>query len=442
MSLSDVLNISITRSTTSVTKQGFGITLILSPNANIANRVGTYSSAADVAAAVCGGTASAEYLAALTLFSQNPAPTKCMLGAMQGNKILTGNKGTWTSLGSIACSVNGTPVSASFTTDRPTTMAAFLTQLKLLTTLVDTSSAYNSSNDILTIVPKTGVVLAITGITLTTGGGTETTPVLTASATENADTALTNIQLVDDTWYMVVYPSHETTPFTQTLKAAAWVEAAAKFFATAQNDANIVNTTPDTASLPALLQAAGYARTLPMYSGVANTVYSEAAPLGVMATRIPGTYTLNFKTLAGVTADALTETQYTVGIAKNCNVYQTVGGVSIFQPGCVADGEWADVIVGCDWIKANLCTNIFSKLVNNDKIPYTDGGIAVIEAEIRGVLQAAVDNGFLASYTVTVPLAANITTNDKNLRQLNGVSFTGKLAGAIHSATITGTVTV
>ena len=44
-------------------------------------------------------------------------------------------------------------------------------------------------------------------------------------------------------------------------------------------------------------------------------------------------------------------------------------------------------------------------------------------------------------YTVNVPLAANISANQKATRILEGVTFTARLAGAIHVVDIKGQLT-
>jgi hypothetical protein len=82
-------------------------------------------------------------------------------------------------------------------------------------------------------------------------------------------------------------------------------------------------------------------------------------------------------------------------------------------------------------------------LVNLAKIPFTDAGIAIVENEIRAVLNQGVQNGFLAANPapiVRVPLASEVSTNDKANRILPDIYFEGTLAGAVHGVTIQGVV--
>jgi hypothetical protein len=80
--------------------------------------------------------------------------------------------------------------------------------------------------------------------------------------------------------------------------------------------------------------------------------------------------------------------------------------------------------------------------MNAAKVPYTDPGIGQIDNAVRGCLRLSVQDGFLTdSYTVVVPTAASQAPVDKAARILRGYSFTAPIAGAIHVAYITGTLT-
>ena len=155
--------------------------------------------------------------------------------------------------------------------------------------------------------------------------------------------------------------------------------------------------------------------------------------------------------VTGRDTDLLENTEYAIAFQP----YQTESSVEIpvTQNGKVAAGEWIDVIRFRDWLQEEITVNVFNALINRDKIPYTDEGIAVIEAQIRKALQLGVRRGGIApdeydedgntnlGYTVEVPLAASISANQKASRVLNDVKFTARLAGAIHVVKITGSLT-
>jgi hypothetical protein len=131
--------------------------------------------------------------------------------------------------------------------------------------------------------------------------------------------------------------------------------------------------------------------------------------------------------------------------ADNVNFYHTIAGVNITEEGESASGEFIDVTQGVDWLAQRLQERIFGKLANAKKIPFTDPGIQIVEAEVRAQLQEGINVGFLAADpvpVVTVPLAADVSATDKGNRLLPDVEFQATIAGAIHSLEITGSVTV
>ena len=127
--------------------------------------------------------------------------------------------------------------------------------------------------------------------------------------------------------------------------------------------------------------------------------------------------------------------------------------MSITQNGKVAAGEWIDVIRFRDWLQEEMTVNIFNALVNSDKIPYTDTGIAIIENQMRAALRLGQTRGGIApteydedgnenlGFTIEVPLASSISANTKASRILEDVKFTARLAGAIHAVDIKGSLT-
>jgi Protein of unknown function (DUF3383) len=257
-------------------------------------------------------------------------------------------------------------------------------------------------------------------------------------------TDLNNINNLNLDWYAIVC----TDRTTSVVKAvAAWTESMPYIFGTASNDTNIINQAlgTDTTSIAAFFQNQGYIRSFVLYNEDAPTEYAEAAWFGKVLPLIPGSETWKFKTLAGVTASNLTDNQSANALAKNCNTYEFIGGVSITQNGTMAQGEYIDTVRGIDWLKSTIVTNVYGLLVNSIKVPYTDQGITSIQAQVQKALDLGVSNNFLSDNpppVVTVPLAANVPTIDKTNRVLNNVVFTATLAGAIHSVNITGTVSV
>ena len=159
----------------------------------------------------------------------------------------------------------------------------------------------------------------------------------------------------------------------------------------------------------------------------------------------PGSITWKFRELAGIAAVPLTATHRVNLVAKNANFNQDVAGANIMAEGTTADGDFIDVQRGIDWLDDDMSKAVFIVLKAAEKVPFTDPGVAVVQAEVLASLQRAVDRTILAADpapVVTVPLVADIATVDKAARTLPDVKFTGTLAGAIHKAIIDGVVSV
>jgi hypothetical protein len=261
--------------------------------------------------------------------------------------------------------------------------------------------------------------------------------------------AMTAIRNYNDEWYGLVITSRVEA---DVLAVAGWVETQIKIFGTSSDDIGILDA-GDVGDIVSQLQDLGYARTFAFYHDEVDQ-YVEAALFGKQLPKDPGTESWKFKTLAAVTADQLTESQALAALDKGANLYQSIGGVSITREGNMVEGEFIDIIHGVDWLQARMTERIYSRLVNLPKVPYTDGGIAVVESEIRGQLQDAQTVGFIAgdtldeqdhvvpAFTITVPRAADVPANDKAERVLNGVSFNATLAGAIHAVNVNGVVSL
>lgn len=255
---------------------------------------------------------------------------------------------------------------------------------------------------------------------------------------------LDDINNANNTWYALI----ATTRDVPTVKAiAAWTETRIKLFGTSSSDTDIINVPAgtDTTSIAAYLNQLGYVRTFVMYHQDADDDFPEAAWFGRVLPLEPGSETWKFKTLAGISYSNLTTTQSNNALAKKANTYEFVAGTGITANGTVAQGEYIDVVRGIDWLTARIQQFVFSVLVQNPKVPYTDAGITVIQSEVMRALALGVSNDFLTNDpapVVTVPRASAVPPADKAARILRNVKFTATLSGAIHAVVIRGTVSV
>jgi hypothetical protein len=307
------------------------------------------------------------------------------------------------------------------------------------------------------------VTLDFTGCTGTINAkGTATYPVNTGMGVETINSTLFSaITLVDASWYGLLWDGNgQLTDYTAYIATqmliAGWTETNQKWFAARSKDLNIANQAvgTDTTSIAAQAKTNSYTRTSVWFHSKADQNFIDAAVVGTVSPRTPGSYTVKFKTLAGVAIDSLTPNQITNIEAKNANDYISIANLGMTEQGTMSLPEWIDTIIGIDWITMNIQTNVFSSLKNAPKVPFDDTGITMICNGISAALDAGISSGLLTKmlrdingniiggYVITPPAASTISANSKNSRTLPGIPFTAYLAGAIHSVTINGIVTV
>lgn len=263
--------------------------------------------------------------------------------------------------------------------------------------------------------------------------GKVTTPVAPATIAPQ----LSAIDAVDADWYALALIDNTKD---NVLAAASWCEARRKIQAVRTDDNTVKAAT--TTDVAAALKAAKYDRTFVIYHSNHDD-FAECAWMGSMLPLEPGTNTWNLKALNGVTADNLTGTERTNLDTKNANYYIRIGGVPATQEGVMASGEYIDIVIGIDWLEARMSERIFSTMINQKKVPFTNQGINLIVSDVRTQLQLAVGVGLINDdFNVVAPKASETDKADRIERTLRGVRFDARLQGAIHKAIIEGTVTV
>lgn len=438
MPLSDIVDVTITTESAQVRAKGYGIPLILSATAAFGDRVRAFFDLAELTAAGLGA-ATPEYKAAQALFSQSPRPEKVLIGRCvnrptQRHKVtivLVQNATTYT------LKVDGTEV--SFTSDANATVDEIRTGLK---------AAIDALAKPITVTNEIGTS-EIT-ITNNAAGGWTRFEVLDVNllgiVQDHADPGLAAdldaIKAVNDEWYGLSYLFPSAACVTS---IAAWVEANGKLYVQTSQETKIITTAAGGATdIAKVLQTAAYMRTAIIYHPD-NGAFSDFAWLGKCLPLDPGSETWKFKRLSGVATTNLTPTHVANAKAKNANYYYEIAGVPTTADGKVAGNDWIDSIRGRDWIESGMAEKIFTSLSNAKKVPYTDAGIAVIEAGVRAQLMQAVSVGLIAedpAFTVTVPKASAALPADKSARILRNVLFEATLAGAIHEIRIQGRVSV
>ena len=214
-----------------------------------------------------------------------------------------------------------------------------------------------------------------------------------------------------------------------------------------------------------IVQAGIYMRSYPVYPKVTPDQADADVPLEnkygmaiAMAAKAmnyhAGSETWALKPLAAVTPSKLNSTAIKKMQAANFNYVLTVASKNITQGGKTNSGEWIDIVRFRDWLQNDMQVRVVNLLVTyKGKVPYTDGGIALVQNQMISSLKDGQryggispteydeDGNEIPGFVTHVPLAANIPATKKASRVLEDVSFEARLAGAIHMVTIKGTLT-
>lgn len=173
-----------------------------------------------------------------------------------------------------------------------------------------------------------------------------------------------------------------------------------------------------------------------------------AALVGEIAGRAAGSFTYKNMVLSGIAAQDLTDAQIEAIHKKGGITFVAKAGDNVTSEGKLAGGEYIDVIDSEDYIIQQLAYKTQKLLNNAAKVPYDNNGIAMLESVAVDVLQGAFNDGMIAinsdgspAYSVSYALSEDVNAKDRANRRYLGGSFAFTLAGAIHEAEITGTIT-
>lgn len=172
--------------------------------------------------------------------------------------------------------------------------------------------------------------------------------------------------------------------------------------------------------------------------------YAAAALMSKMLAQAPGAASWAFKELTDVVPASLTPDESAKLKALNINRYINIKNTGVTLDGCVASGEFIDIIHGVDWLHVRMQERLFRLLMVNPKIPYTLKGVDLVRLEIMTQLKEGIYRGLLAADPepqVSIPDIEDIDTVTRQQRKLPDVRFNARLAGAIHMIEIQGKVT-
>lgn len=443
MTISNYVSITITQDSVGVARAGFGVPLILSASAAWVERYRTYTSLAAVAVDF-PTTSSPEYLAASTIFSQSPRPEKIAIGR-------SALKPTQKYLLEVVSVAN------------TTTYSVIVSGQGFVTTTLNFTSDASATNDEIVA----GLVAALNGVAsknytaAAVGAGGSQDVEITGNAAGNwfsvevldlnllkiaqthADpgvaTDLAAIANENNEWYCLLTHFNSNA---YVLAAAGWIETQKKIYVVSVNETDSVTQADGASDTIDDLQTAARARTSGMYHP-SPAAFLGAALAGRCLPIDPGGETWALKRLSGPAPVKLTATQRANLVARFGNSYESVAGVNVTFQGKMADGDFIDVQRGLDFLEDDIQKSVFEALVGVNKVPYTDRGVALLVAALRGALTRSFLAGIInADFVITFPKVADVSTADKTARLLPDVKFTATLQGAIHKVNVVGVISV
>lgn len=184
-----------------------------------------------------------------------------------------------------------------------------------------------------------------------------------------------------------------------------------------------------------------YDNTFVLYSDTEDNYIAEA--LAVEMSYNIGGKTAKFKQLEGVEPVNISLTDLNELHKGNIQSYVTKLGVAQTTEGKMLSGEYIDVVLGEYWVRFRMEEAMQRLALTQDKIPYTNKGIAMIVGEVTKVLVRAVEQGIVEEkqYKVEYKLREDVPSNEVALRKYNYVKWTAMLQGAIHTGQISGVLT-
>jgi hypothetical protein len=289
----------------------------------------------------------------------------------------------------------------------------------------------------------TGVTVVITQF----AGGTDATM-------EPLQTTLDNAIAIDSGFYAIALDRMYRTDIAQMTSGADWAEAHERIFLASTADKDVLDPAIDT-DMASVFMDAGYNRTLVTYNF--NPIeFVEVGAFAILATTsftgINTVKTLKFKNIALATAENITGGELSVIQSKNCNVLVKTSGIRTFVDGITPGGDWLDVYHGADALAEQIRVNVFGALSRTStKIPYTEKGMdklkyeverALLQYEANGFIAPALDQGgdLLPAYEIWSGRVIDASPVDKSNRVSPSISFKARVAGAVHSVQINGTL--
>jgi len=445
MGVPDPVTSTITSTSATVTRAGFGVLALISFHAHFTDAYRTYLSLTEL---TDDGFTAADpaYGMAAALFSQDPAPKSVIVSGPVATHTwaysltvpaVTGADKIYLDVvhgaGVVTrVSITGTGTAA---TDAGTLATAIHAAVAAIT------STQVGVTPVVTNVASTGVFFYFKnlspGLTVLANGG---------SPAGGYGAAITALRAAGADFYAVAIESSVTADIED---AAAVVQAIGEtciFFARTQDS---IEKATGTAILGPALKALAYTQVFTFYSPDGGP--SECAWAGTILPYSPDNSlipTWAYRKPIGAASYVLTTTEANYLISQNITVYTVIHGTAVTTWGQASGGQFGDITLAKAWLNARIAEAVYGQLVDRPRLPYTKAGIQILGDAVYGVLMhaanpayAILDNDPLP--TITLPLVSDVTSGERAARTLGGggIRWSARFGGAIHKVEITGTVT-
>jgi hypothetical protein len=284
-----------------------------------------------------------------------------------------------------------------------------------------------------TLTQGTGYAVA-TGVALTGGTGTGAELNITAIG-ETPLQAVTACRLANANWYSVMVCGSTDT---DNEAIAAYVQSASPqtiHFYGSQDTSASADSIFAQLQTQTIGRSFGHASTT-QSDEYPNNAYVAAADMGVamgLNTGLPSSnFIMKFKSLPGIAAEPLDQTQVSALEALNANVYVLRGnGFTILEQGNVASGQFLDIAIGIDMLLSQIQINVMNLYVSLASVPQTNPGEGLIRNVVDQACAAAVTRGFIAPGVWTGNTVGSLTAGTSLPKGylIQAQSFTTQSAG-------------
>lgn len=440
MPASDHVSVTVKVDSLGLARAGFGLPLILSHNAGFAGRIKYYSDL-DGIEADSFATDSPEYLCAAAIFAQNPHPPQVAIGRLTGTVTqrfeVTPANVIDNHVYSIQVEGEGvTSTAASYTSDGTALLAEITAGItSALNGVVGKNfTAVDNGTSVTVTADASGNWFSLESLDLV---NLDITQDHAAPSDVTLATDLAAISNEKDDWYAIL-SLYNSTAYVDAI--FTYAETVVKLYLADSSDTAAINLAEasgtdvlDDIDENDLTRTAGFWHPSPA-DFFAARVAGRCLPLD------PGTETWAYKTLTGIVAPTLTQTQRNNLQDRQATYYKAEFGSSFTWQGEVGDlaFRYIDLRRFVDkWVDDLQKTGV-ETFLNNDRVAYDDPGLGVLRGELRGVNRRLVGRGLAADPEpqVVVPKKSEIASSDIAARHVPGIKVSGTYQGAIHTVAI------